>query len=95
MLQKLEDLPVHTTPNHYAPKMDILPETFLQIILAAKWLVRLSSTSPKNGSDDLCLLFCIYPSSMALIDYLYDSTQRFAKGTQTFLNQLKMYENEF
>ena len=89
MLQKMEDLPVHTTPNHYAPKMDILPETFLQIILAAKWLVRLSSTSP------ICLLFCIYPSSMALIDYLYDSTQRFAKGTQTFLNQLKMYENEF
>ena len=38
-------------------------KTFLQIILAAKWFVQHSSTSP-NNSDGLCLLFCPYPSSM-------------------------------
>ena len=31
-----------TTPNHhpYSPKMDVLPKTFLKIILPAFWLVR-------------------------------------------------------
>ena len=46
---------VHTTPNHHPPKMDILQKTFLQIILAVKWIVR-----PPNSSDDLCLLFCLF-----------------------------------
>ena len=32
---------------------------FILIILAVKWLVRYSTSS-----DDLCLSFCIYPSSM-------------------------------
>ena len=41
------------TPNHHPTKMDVLPKTFVQIILAAKWLVRLSSTSPPNNSDEL------------------------------------------
>ena len=41
----MDDHPVQTTPNHQPPKMDVLPETFLQIIFAAKWLVRHSSTS--------------------------------------------------
>ena len=27
--------PVHTTPNHHPPKMDVLPKTFLQIIIAS------------------------------------------------------------
>ena len=35
---------VYTTPNHHPPKWDVLPKTFLQIILANKWLVRHSST---------------------------------------------------
>ena len=44
------DHPDHTLPNHHYYKMDVL-------ILAAKWLVRHSSTvhSP-NNSDDLCIL---------------------------------------
>ena len=46
---------VHTTPNHHPPKMDILQKTFLQIILAVKWIVR-----PPNSSDDLCLFFCLF-----------------------------------
>ena len=29
-------------------KMDVLPKTFVQVILAAKWLVRHSSMSPKQ-----------------------------------------------
>ena len=36
---KMDAHPVHTIPNHQAPKMNVLPKTFLQIILAAKWLV--------------------------------------------------------
>ena len=28
---------VHTTPYHHPPKIDVLPKTFLQIILAAKF----------------------------------------------------------
>ena len=37
----MDDHLVYTTPNHHPPKMDFLPKTFLQIILAAKWLARL------------------------------------------------------
>ena len=33
----MEDYPVYTTPNHQPPKIDVLPKTFLQIILAAKF----------------------------------------------------------
>ena len=29
---------IHTTPNHNHSKRDVLPKTFLQIILSAKWL---------------------------------------------------------
>ena len=56
----------HFTPqkNHHPPKTDVLPKYFLQIILAAKWIVRHSSIHPPNSSDDLCLLFCVNPSSM-------------------------------
>ena len=45
--EKMDDHPVHTTPNHHPTKMDVLPKPFFQIILTAKWLVRHSSTSPK------------------------------------------------
>ena len=40
--------PVHTPPTHYPPKMDVLTKTFLQIILAAKQLVRHSIMSPNQ-----------------------------------------------
>ena len=67
---KMDDLPVHTTANHHALKMDDLQQTFLQIILAAKLLVRHSSTSPKQQLWPLppllyksffygCILYCI------------------------------------
>ena len=55
---KIDDHLVHTPPKHRSPKMDDIPRTFLQIILAAKWLVR-QSKSPPNSSDDLCLSFCL------------------------------------
>ena len=44
---KMDDHPIHTTPNHHPSKMNVLPKTFLQIILAAKckWLVQPLSTS--------------------------------------------------
>ena len=52
-LEQIDDHPVHPPPNHHPPKMDVLPKTFLQSILTAKWLVGVS------GSDDLCFLFCL------------------------------------
>ena len=46
--ERMDDQQAHTTLNHHPPKMDVLQKTFLQIILAAKWLVRHSRTSPKH-----------------------------------------------
>ena len=53
------------TPNHHPPKMDVHPKKNLQIILAAKCLVRQSSTvhSP-NSSDDLLPSLLSVSSSM-------------------------------
>ena len=46
-----------TTPNKEPPKMDVLPKTFLQIILVTKWLVRHSCSQrrplPSLLSDSL------------------------------------------
>ena len=52
----MDDFLVNTIPNHNPLKKDVFPKDFLQIIFAAKWLVRHSSTHPPNSSDDLCLL---------------------------------------
>ena len=48
MLVQIDDHPVHSTPNHHPPKMEILHKKFLQIILSAKWLVQHSSMSPNQ-----------------------------------------------
>ena len=63
---------VHTTPNHHPPKIDVLPKTFLKIILAAKWLVRHSSASPKQQRRPLpsllsALLRCTLYSQQQLM----------------------------
>ena len=50
---KIINYSVYSALNHNPLKMDVLPKTFLQIILAAKWLVR-PSTSSSN-----CLTFCV------------------------------------
>ena len=64
-MEKINDHPVHTIPNHRPTKMDVLLQTFLHIILTAKWLVRHTvQVSPPTSSDDLCILFSIYPSSI-------------------------------
>ena len=65
---KMDDHSVYTTPNHHPTKMDGLPKTFAQIILAAKWLLWHSNMSPRapTNSEDICLPFCLYPSSMGL-----------------------------
>ena len=65
MLLKMDDLPVNTTPNHHPHKMDVLPKTFLQIILAANWLVRHSIPSPKQKRRPLPSLLAV-SSSMAV-----------------------------
>ena len=59
---KIEDLPIHTTPSHHNPKMDVLPKTFPQIILAAKCLVRHSSTSPSQQRRPLPSLLSNFSS---------------------------------
>ena len=66
----MDDLPVHTTPNHHPPKMDVLPKKFRQIILAATVYGQCGITAP-NSSDDFCLLFCINPSSVMLTIWPY------------------------
>ena len=56
MLEKMDDHPVHTIPNHHrnkSYKMDVLPKTFVQIILAAKWLVWHSGMSPNQQQHPL------------------------------------------
>ena len=59
--RKINDHLVHTTPNQHPSKIDVLSKSFLQVILAAKWLVRHSSTvHSANSSDDLFLLFCLF-----------------------------------
>ena len=55
---------VPTPPNHHRLKMDVLQKTFLQIILAAKWWVRHSSTSPNPQPRPLPYLL-YYPYYMA------------------------------
>ena len=56
----MNDYLVHPTPNHNLPKMDALPKTFLQSILAAKWLVRGIQGRPPTSIDDLCLLSYLF-----------------------------------
>ena len=61
---------VHTTPNHHPSKMDVLPKTYLQIILAVKWLVRHWSTSLKQQRRPLPSLLCV--SSSVVANNIYD-----------------------
>ena len=44
----MDDHLVYPLPNHYPPKMDVLPKTCFQIILA--WLVWHSSKSPFSSA---------------------------------------------
>ena len=44
---KMDDQPVHTTPNHHAPKVVVLSKLFFKSSLRLKWLVRHSSNSLK------------------------------------------------
>ena len=63
----MDDHPVHTRPNHHHTKMDDLPKTFVKIILAAKWLVRHSSTSLRQQRRPL--------PSLLSISYFYAATR--------------------
>ena len=49
----MDDHPVHITPNHHPPNIDVLPKSLVQISLAAKQLVRHSSTSPNKRRQPL------------------------------------------
>ena len=53
-LGKMDDYPVHITPNHHSLKMDVLLKTFLKIILAGKWLLR-HSRIPTQIIADIAL----------------------------------------
>ena len=60
--RKMDDPLVHTTPNYYLPKMDVFPTNFLQIILAAKELVRHLILSPQTTATtcafaSVCVFF--------------------------------------
>ena len=60
----MDDNLVHTTPNHHTPNMDVFPKTFLQIIIAAKWLVRYLSTYPKQQRRPLFSLLTVSSYSL-------------------------------
>ena len=44
----MDDHPVHTIPSHRPTKLDVLPNTSVQITLASKWLVQHSSIHPSS-----------------------------------------------
>ena len=46
---KMDDNPVHTIPNQHPTIRDVLLKTFVQIIIAVKWLVRHSSMNQQPG----------------------------------------------
>ena len=73
MLQENDHL-VHTIRNHHPPKMDVLPKTFLQIILAANWLGRYSGTSHNQQRRPL-------PSLLSVSSYMI---QALAEGKLCF-----------
>ena len=51
-----------TTPNQDPPKMDVLPKLFSSN--CPDCYMACAVYVPQQSSDDLCLLFCINPSSM-------------------------------
>ena len=56
----MDDHLVPTTLNHHPPKLNVLPKTFLQIILPVKWLeCGIQVWTSPNSSYDLSLLFCL------------------------------------
>ena len=63
---KMDDNLVHTPPKHQPPKMDVLPNKILQIILAAKWLVQHSSTSPKQQRRPL---YSLLSDSSSMVEW--------------------------
>ena len=61
--EKMDDHQFHTVTNHPS-KMDVLPNTLAQIILAAKWFVQQSSLSPKTAATTFTFFCCLYPYTM-------------------------------
>ena len=64
LLGGMDDHSVHIIPHHHPTKMDVLPKTVLQIILAAKWggsQVRPPKQQPTTFafSSVFVLLMCI------------------------------------
>ena len=83
---KMDNHLVHTIPNYYSKKMDILPKTLAQIILAAKWLVRHSSMSPQptattfTFSSVTILLLCSLvrlPAKFTIFKQFKDQKKKF------------------
>ena len=53
--ERMDDLPVHTTPNHHPPKMEVFSKLFF-IILAI--IVNGIQVHPPNSCEDLSA-FCL------------------------------------
>ena len=69
----------HTKPPPYPPKIDVLPKTFLKIILADKLQVWHSSTSPKQQRrplPSLLYLFLLSKELLNLTGKVKDSLQK-------------------
>ena len=66
----MDDYLFHTITSHNTTKMDVLPKTNVQIILAAKGLVSHSRTSPNQQRQPWAYHLYLYPSSLANDVYL-------------------------
>ena len=55
---KMDDHPVHTTPSHHPPKMDVPPKIFLQSSLSQNSSCA-NQVRPQTSYDDLFLPFCL------------------------------------
>ena len=71
----MDDHPIHTITNHHPTKMDILQNTFVQIIIAAKCLMRHSSTYPNQQRRPLPSLLSL---SFLYVQYLCTVQDRLA-----------------
>ena len=84
---------VHTTPNNHHPKIDVHPNTFLHIILAAKWLVRrtVQVYVPQPSALTFCLPFCIFTSPIPTIQR--PASLRVPWGTLVVLHYIQRFNS--
>ena len=88
-VDKMDDHLVHIIPSHQPTKMDVLPKTFVEIILVAKWLVQHSGIRPPTNRDRQPLPSLLY-LSFGLRNFLFDRLKFLIKSSGSCKSQLTM-----